>query len=119
MVLHATPAAAVNGLTRLVTEAAVSAIKAKGSFTLVLSGGSLLKQLAQLAVPAQKGSPSIAWDKVHIFFADERNVPHDSADSNYKGALESFLSKVPIPAAQVGQAVWLLGLSNSRMCVYG
>ncbi|MEW5312416.1 MAG: hypothetical protein WDW38_004053 [Sanguina aurantia] len=115
VVLHATPAAAVNGLTRLITDASVAAIKAKGSFTLVLSGGSLLNQLAQLAVPAQKGNASIAWDKVHIFFADERNVPHDSADSNYKGALASFLGKVPIPAGQVHAILENLPVRNAAV----
>lgn len=36
-----------------------------------------------------------------VFWADERNVAHSSPDSNYKGAQEDFLSKVPIPAEQV------------------
>ena len=35
-----------------------------------------------------------------VFWADERVVPHDSADSNYRGAREEFLSKVPIPQEQ-------------------
>ena len=64
-------------------------LQAKGSFTLVLSGGSLLKALANLI-----DLPGVDFSKWHIAFADERNVPHSSDDSTYKGALDVFLSKV-------------------------
>ncbi len=71
----------------LVREAADAAIAARGSFTLVLSGGSLVSCLAPLA-----GAPdAAAW---HVFWADERCVPLDSEDSNYRGACEAFLDKV-------------------------
>lgn len=36
-----------------------------------------------------------------VFFVDERNVEHSSDDSNFKGAQEALLGRVPIPAAQV------------------
>ena len=64
-------------------------LQAKGSFTLVLSGGSLLKALANLI-----DIPGVDFSKWHIAFADERNVPHSSDDSTYKGAQDVFLSKV-------------------------
>lgn len=96
IMLHTTAASAMNGLTKLVLEAAEAAIKAKGSFTLVLSGGSLPASLAGLA--AARG---VAWDKWFIFFVDERNVPHGDADSTYRLVNEVLLSKVPIPAANV------------------
>ena len=60
-----------------------------GAFTLVLSGGSLLKALGKLV-----GISGVDYSKWHIFYADERNVPHDSEDSTHKGAHEAFLSKV-------------------------
>ena len=41
------------------------------------------------------------WSHVHAWFGDERTVPPDHADSNYRMALETLLSRVPIPAAQV------------------
>ncbi|TVU04693.1 hypothetical protein EJB05_47823, partial [Eragrostis curvula] len=41
------------------------------------------------------------WSKWHVFWADERVVPKDHVDSNYKLAFDGFLSKVPIPADQV------------------
>lgn len=61
----------------------------KGSFTLLLSGGSLLKALASLI-----DLPGADFSKWHIGYADERNVPHSSDDSNHKGAVDVFLSKV-------------------------
>jgi 6-phosphogluconolactonase len=96
VVIYATPKAAATGLVRMLSEAAAAAIKAKGSFTLVLSGGSLVNSLAALA--DAKGAE---FDKWWVFWVDERNVPLDDADSNYLGASDAFLSKVPIPAAQV------------------
>jgi len=67
-------------------------VQAKGSFTLVLSGGSLLKALAELV--DNKGVDFTKW---HIAYADERNVSHSSDDSNHKGARDVFLSKVGSP----------------------
>jgi len=76
--------AAVAALVRVAADAAIAA---RGAFTLVLSGGSLVSCLAPLAGAPDAG----AW---HIFWADERVVPLDSPDSNYKGAVDAFLGKV-------------------------
>jgi 6-phosphogluconolactonase len=63
-------------------------MQARGAFTLVLSGGSLFKALSPLI-----GLPGADFAKWHVFFVDERNVPHSSPDSNFKGADEALLSK--------------------------
>ncbi|KAK9810199.1 hypothetical protein WJX72_006525 [[Myrmecia] bisecta] len=84
------------GLCAHVAELADKAIKEKGSFTLVLSGGSLFKALTPLV-----GQQGVDFSKWHVLFVDERNVPHSSADSNYKGAYDTFLGKVPIPKEQI------------------
>lgn len=96
VIIYATPKNASKGLARLVSNAAAAAIKERGAFTLVLSGGSLLGMLSGLE--AAKG---VDWSKWWVFFVDERNVPHSSADSNFKGAQEALLGRVPIPAGQV------------------
>lgn len=96
VVIYATPKNATKGLAKLISEAAAASIASKGSFTLVLSGGSVLGMLSGLE--EVKG---VDWSKWWVFFVDERNVPHDSADSNYKGAKEALLGRVPIPEEQV------------------
>ncbi|KAK3228365.1 hypothetical protein Dsin_000246 [Dipteronia sinensis] len=68
--------------------------KERGSFTVVLSGGSLIKSLRKLVEPPY--IDSIEWGKWHVFWVDERVVPKDHVDSNYKLAYDGFLSKVPI-----------------------
>ncbi|KAI4307055.1 hypothetical protein L6164_030285 [Bauhinia variegata] len=68
--------------------------KERGSFTVVLSGGSLIKCLGKLLEPPY--ADSIEWSKWHVFWVDERVVPKDHEDSNYKLAYDGFLSKVPI-----------------------
>ncbi|GFY84037.1 NagB/RpiA/CoA transferase-like superfamily protein [Actinidia rufa] len=74
-------------------------VKERGAFTVVLSGGSLVKSLRKLVE-----SPyidSVEWSKWHVFWVDERVVPKDHEDSNYKLAYDCFLSKVPIPPGNV------------------
>lgn len=71
-----------------------------GAFTLVLSGGSLLKALGKLV-----GMPGVDYAKWHVFYADERNVPHDSDDCTHKGAHEAFLSKVH-PALPLNECLY-------------
>ncbi|KAG6579303.1 putative 6-phosphogluconolactonase 4, chloroplastic, partial [Cucurbita argyrosperma subsp. sororia] len=68
--------------------------KNRGAFTVVLSGGSLIKCLRKLVEPPYVDS--IDWSKWHVFWVDERVVPKDHVDSNYKLASDGFLSQVPI-----------------------
>jgi 6-phosphogluconolactonase len=79
------------------------ALQRKGSFTVALSGGSTPKTLySLLAERTQKGiGPEIPWSQIHLFFGDERHVPPDHADSNYRMANEAMISKIPVPAANV------------------
>ncbi|KAJ6418895.1 hypothetical protein OIU84_002130 [Salix udensis] len=73
--------------------------KERGSFTVVVSGGSLIKSLRKLVEAPYVDS--IDWSKWHVFWVDERVVPKDHPDSNYKLAFDGFLSKVPIPSGNV------------------
>nr|POE59931.1 putative 6-phosphogluconolactonase 4, chloroplastic [Quercus suber] len=68
--------------------------KERGAFTVVLSGGSLINSLRKLVEPPY--IDSIEWSKWHVFWLDERVVPKDHEDSNYKLAYDGLLSKVPI-----------------------
>lgn len=82
--------------------AAREAITATGRFTVALSGGSTPKAIFKLLAHDHAiGANLLRWDKVQIFFGDERHVPPDHPDSNYRMAHETLLSKVPIPAENI------------------
>src|SRR4051795_8991139 len=82
-----------------IAKAAEEAIALSERFTLALSGGSTPKLLHQ--VLASKYKSAIEWSRVEIFFGDERCVPPEHSESNYRMARESLLSKVPIPGDNV------------------
>jgi len=75
--------------------AAGSAIADRGAFRVALSGGNTPR--AVYALLAQEYNAQLAWEKIHIFFGDERHVPPDHPDSNYRLANETLLSKAPVP----------------------
>ena len=71
-----------------------------GAFAINLSGGSTPKALyAMLATEHYRRE--IDWERVHLFFGDERFVPKDHPDSNYRMAHETMISRVPIPIENV------------------
>jgi 6-phosphogluconolactonase len=75
-----------------------NAVQARGRFTVSLSGGSTPRGLySQLARDAHR----LPWDKIYLFWGDERHVPPDDKDSNYGMVRETLLSHVPIPPDHV------------------
>ena len=73
---------------------AAEAIGERGRFAVVLAGGSTPK--ATYDVLARDYTDTIGWKDVHVFFGDERGVPPDHEDSNYRMANEALLSRVPV-----------------------
>jgi len=69
-------------------------------FTIALSGASTPLPLYRL-LASSPWAGRIAWDRWHIFWGDERCVPPDHQDSNYRMAKEAMLDHIPIPAGQV------------------
>jgi 6-phosphogluconolactonase len=82
-------------------EIAVAAVKEKGSFEVVLSGGSTPKLLYSLLVDDPALRSQIPWDKMHLFFGDERHVKPDHPDSNFRMAREALFTKSPLKPEQV------------------
>jgi 6-phosphogluconolactonase len=82
-------------------EAAAAAVKEKGSFTVALAGGSTPKTLYGLLVNDASLRSQVPWDKLHLFFGDERSVGPDHADSNFRMASEALISKAPLKPEQV------------------
>ena len=72
----------------------------QGRFAICLSGGSTPQALYEkLAADPYRGR--LPWDRLYWFFGDERFVPHDDADSNYRMAREALLDHAPVPPANV------------------
>jgi len=91
-----TPEAAAMLAAEHLARAAASAIAERGRFSVALSGGSTPK----LMYEALKGL-EVEWEKVHVYFSDERSVGPDDEQSNYRSARVGLLDHVGIPAAQV------------------
>ncbi len=73
-----------------------AAIGERGRFIVALSGGSTPHALYASLEPRD-----LPWDRVEVFFGDERCVPPDHEDSNYRMVREALLSRVPIPHASI------------------
>jgi 6-phosphogluconolactonase len=84
-----------------VLRAVQDAIKERGRFAIALAGGHTPAKMYTLWAHAQKQGAPIPWDKVHLFWGDERYVPHTDPLSNYRMALETLIAHLPIPPANV------------------
>jgi 6-phosphogluconolactonase len=80
---------------------ASEAVHTKDLFTVALSGGSTPKNLYSLLASDESYRAELPWNRMHFFWSDERHVPPDDPDSNYRMANEALLSKVPVPAENV------------------
>jgi 6-phosphogluconolactonase len=83
-------------------EHARDAVAARGTFTVALAGGSTPRRLYALLADEQGPfRQQLPWDRMQFFWGDERHVPPDHADSNYRMAYEAMLSHVPVPAGNI------------------
>ncbi len=80
---------------RTFVEEARKAIQESGRFAVALAGGSTPKITYETLAVGYGGTQDLDWSRVHFFFGDERSVPPDHADSNYRMAHEALLSCVP------------------------
>jgi len=76
------------------------AIKRKNIFCVAISGGHTPKRFFELLGETAE-TKALPWDRIHLFWVDERCVPPDSKWSNYKLAADTFLTKVAIPQENV------------------
>jgi len=79
---------------------AAEAIEARGRFSVALAGGTTPRRVYEL-LAGEEWRGRVDWGRVHVFFGDERCVPADHADSNYRMANEALLSRVTLPPANV------------------
>jgi 6-phosphogluconolactonase len=69
-------------------------------FTIALSGGSTPKKL-HLALASSEFKNRIDWQKLHVFWGDERYVPFNDDRNNAKMAFDTLLDHVPVPKSQI------------------
>ena len=82
-------------------EAARDAVRERDSFTVALAGGSTPKALYELLATNPLLQAKVPWSKIQFFFGDERHVPPDNAESNFRMANEAMFAKAPVDAKQV------------------
>jgi 6-phosphogluconolactonase len=83
-------------------EVTEEAVAARGRARIAISGGSTPKvAFGMLADPALPWLKRMPWDKLDLYWVDERCVPPDHADSNYRMTREAMLDHVPLAPAQI------------------
>lgn len=71
-------------------------IASQGRFAVAISGGSTPRRLYAL-LGSEQYRNKVDWSSVHFFWTDERCVPKENAESNFKTAFDMLLSKIPVP----------------------
>lgn len=80
---------------------AADAVRDKASFSVALAGGSTPKTLYRLLVDDPALRAQVPWDKMQVFFGDERHAGPDHPDSNFRMATEAMIAKSPLKPGQV------------------
>ncbi len=85
------------------TRVAREAVRDRGIFMVALPGGSTPKALFSLLAErtVKKVPPEVPWAQTHLFLSDERYVPPDHPDSNFRTADEALISRISIPPSNV------------------
>lgn len=89
--------AAAEAFVRIATQS----VAAQGRFSVALSGGATPKSLYSLLVEDPRLRSQLPIENMHFYWGDERHVPPDHADSNYRMACDTMLSKLPLAPNQV------------------
>jgi 6-phosphogluconolactonase len=98
-------AADIDAISRAAAETIVKhiseSLQTHDLYTIALSGGSTPRRLYELLANDAALQQQIPWDRIHVFWGDERHVPPHHPDSNYRMADHALLSKVPIPSTNI------------------
>jgi 6-phosphogluconolactonase len=82
-------------------QAAAAAVREHDAFNVALAGGSTPKALYSLLATNPTLRSYVPWEKLHLFFGDERHVGPGHPDSNFRMATEAMISRVPLTKDQV------------------
>jgi 6-phosphogluconolactonase len=86
---------------RRVRRSAAMALSARGAWRVALAGGNTPRALYSEVAESSAASDRIDWGRSALYFGDERSVPPDHADSNYRMVRETLLCRIVIPADNV------------------
>jgi 6-phosphogluconolactonase len=96
------PAALARRAVEYLVEMAGEAVEAQGHARIAISGGSTPKTAFELlADPNQPWRNRMPWEKLDLYWVDERSVPPDAAESNYRMTREALLDHVPLKPCQI------------------
>ncbi len=100
--VYDTPERVAQAAAEVFTKYAAEAATQRGVARIAISGGTTPKRMfALLADPAQPFLKAAPWDRLELYWVDERCVGPDDAESNYRMTREQMLSKVPLHAEKV------------------
>ena len=100
--VEADAAALARRTAHYLVEMAGEAADARGQARIAISGGSTPRAVFELlADPHQNWRNAMPWNRLNLYWVDERTVPPDNPDSNYRMARETMLSHVPLPAEHI------------------
>ncbi|HET6428179.1 MAG TPA: 6-phosphogluconolactonase [Phycisphaerae bacterium] len=98
--VEAAPETAAHRAAGRVAEIIAARVAEAGQCYIALCGGTTPAELYRcLAAPPL--AESVPWQKLHIFFGDERDVPQDHVENNYRLVTKTLLDHVPVPLGQV------------------
>lgn len=100
--VHVFPSAerAVQATARLLLAVACRSVRRRGRFVVALAGGNTPRPLYRL-LATSPWKERFPWGETWVFWGDERMVPPDHPQSNFRLADETLLSHVPVPPEQV------------------
>ncbi len=96
------PAALARRAAQYFVEMVGEAVAGRGRARIAISGGSTPRATFQLlADPSQPWRSRMPWDRLDLYWVDERAVPPDNAESNYRMTREALLDHVPLRPEQI------------------
>lgn len=98
--VFANPEDVARAAAELFTSSIASAASARGVARVAISGGTTPKAMFSLLASGPFAG-KVPWDKLDLYWVDERCVPPENAESNYRMTQEALLSKVPLPAERI------------------
>jgi 6-phosphogluconolactonase len=98
--VYASAEAVADAAAELFVELCEQSVRERGRFVVALSGGSTPKRTYEL-LASSRFSRRVDWRRVELFWGDERYVPKDDPNSNFRMTSEALLSHIAIPSQNV------------------